>query len=66
MEPIRKLDYTPQVIDQGSIICHDVARATAFGSRFFCADKGTRTSCSASGDLSAWGVIGIVASQLRQ
>ena len=25
MEPIRKLDYTPQVIDQGSIICHDIA-----------------------------------------
>ena len=31
------------------------ARATAFGSRFFCADKGTRSACCASADLSMVG-----------
>lgn len=65
MEPIRKLDYTPQVIDQGSIICHDVALTSDLSGSLVSFDKGTRTSCSASGDLSACGVIGIVASQLR-
>ena len=34
------------------------ARATAFGSRFFCADKGTRSACSASAELSA-GIFGV-------
>ena len=31
------------------------ARATAFGSRFFCADKGTRSAWGASADLSMVG-----------